>query len=222
MRGRERERESGRRRKEAEDDRDEQRVTREREKEGGRFCRGSGCRFTNPLRPPPVRFPPFRFVSNLEWRFWPRAREEREERKGKWRSRRAQRPPPSPVPLGTSGGVVETQKQCYRSPHRKFFVRKNRSSAFPGPLLSPRPLVRRRGGGFFFIRGWTRLAAARGRPFERYPKGWSVRGRGWLQLISTPSLTPPLVAWKHEHGDDGLQTRRKSKKSKKKKKREVE
>lgn len=97
MRGRERERESGRRRKEAEDDRDEQRVTREREKEGGRFCRGSGCRFTNPLRPPPVRFPPFRFVSNLEWRFWPRAREEREERKGKWRSRRAQRPPPPPL-----------------------------------------------------------------------------------------------------------------------------
>lgn len=184
---------------------------------------GVGLSFHQPSPPPARTIPsiPVRFEFRVEI-LAARARRKRGKERKMAISAGSAPPPPSPVPLGTSGGVVETQKQCYRSPHRKFFVRKNRSSAFPGPLLSPRPLVRRRGGGFFFIRGWTRLAAARGRPFERYPKGWSVRGRGWLQLISTPSLTPPLVAWKHEHGDDGLQTRRKSKKSKKKKKREVE
>lgn len=148
--------------------------------------------FHQPSPPPARTIPsiPVRFEFRVEI-LAARARRKRGKERKMAISAGSAPPPPSPVPLGTSGGVVETQKQCYRSPHRKFFVRKNRSSAFPGPLLSPRPLVRRRGGGFFFIRGWTRLAAARGRPFERYPKGWSVRGRGWLQLISTPSLTPP-------------------------------
>lgn len=181
---------------------------------------GVGLSFHQPS-PPPVRFPSFRFVSNLEWRFWPRAREEREERKGKWRSRRAQRPPlPCSIrDFGGRRGNAETMLSI--SPSKIFRSKKSLFCVSGTTSFSP-PARSSSRGWIFFYQGLDSVGGRAGRPFERYPKGWSVRGRGWLQLISTPSLTPPLVAWKHEHGDDGLQTRRKSKKSKKKKKREVE
>lgn len=191
MRGRERERESGRRRKEAEDDRDEQRVTREREKEGGRFCRGSGCRFTNPLRPPPVRFPPFRFVSNLEWRFWPRAREEREERKGKWRSRRAQRPPPLPCSTRDFGGRRGNAETMLSISPSKIFRSKKSLFCVSGTTSFSPPARSSSRGWIFFYQGLDSVGGRAGETLRKVSKGMECPRSRLASTDFNPLPHPP-------------------------------
>lgn len=171
------------------------------------------------LPAPPARFPPFRFVSNLEWRFYPRV-----SRHARVRRRRGKengdRGLSSPCP-GRFRPVDSITRTC-GLPGRRGNA--EMISRFCSTFF--RALLRFRDHFFFparsfvvegvnFFRGWTRLAAARGDLLRRY----RVRRDGVSEVeamagdrFRPPPPPPSTPSWRGntstESTDDGLQTRR--------------